>query len=1067
MKKNRDTKSGFFTPRIFLVLILCTSGLLLALFGVGAPTAPAVTTVQPVVIRSSFNGVSPPLRDLPRVISAERGEVEQELRRVKPDHAVPAGFVDPAVQTGVGAAAAPAPNLTFEGMNQAEGCGGCIPPDTNGAIGLTQYGQMVNSAFSIYSKTGTRLAGPTPINALWTDLLGACKDNNNGDPVVIYDQLADRWVLSQFAVPGGEVGYHECIAVSQTPDATGAYYVYDFPLSTTKFEDYPHFGLWPDAYYMSTHEFNAAGTAYLGAGAWAFERGKMLVGQPAQLVYFSLGNGNTALGGQLPATLDGYTLPPTGAPNYFAEVDDAADIGPADAMRIWKFHVDWSNPASSTFGNNTQPDSIIPVAEFTRPSCSVAGNRAYVVGCVPQAGDPSQLDPIGDRLMYRLAYRNFGDHESLVAVHTVVADSTTMQMGPRWYEVRDPGGSPTIFQQSTYGPTGETDLLYRFVSSVAMDHAGDLAIGYSTSSSVDFPSIAYAGRLASDPINTLAQGETQMWAGTGPQRGELFAPQTGRWGDYSALTVDPADDCTFWYTTEYFEATDAPTGAWHTRVGSFTFPQCTPITRPPGTPVLRPAGSNVVGESCTPPFNGVVDPGETVSVDLCVSNLGSANATNLVGTLAATGGVTSPGAPQTYGAVAAIGAPVCRTFTFTAANQACGSQITASLQLQEGAVNLGTVNYNFTLGSEVADFGENFDGVTAPALPAGWTTTTLPPSEPAWVTTASGPDSPPNAAYASEPATSSDKSLDSPAFSVPATGATLRFRHKFSFDAGYDGGVLEIKIGTSPVAQFQDWIEAGGTFSANGYNDVIDGTYGNPIVNPVDGTRPAWTNSSNGYITTVASFPPSASGQMVQLRFRMGSDTLAGGAGWEVDGIAVNPHFSCCSGAPLSAISQKTHGLAGTRNIDLPLAGPVGIECRAGQPVAGAHTIVVTFPNSSSISSVASATCAGNAATTSISGNQVTVNCTGVPNAQTIAINLVGVNDGVSVGDVSIPMGVLLGDVNASRRTDAGDVTAVRNQTVSIPSTSPSSFRADVNVSGRIDAGDVTATRNATVTVLP
>ncbi|MBA3726849.1 MAG: PKD domain-containing protein, partial [Armatimonadetes bacterium] len=190
------------------------------------------------------------------------------------------------------------------------------------------------------------------------------------------------------------------------------------------------------------------------------------------------------------------------------------------------------------------------------------------------------MDPMGDRLMFRLAYRNFGTHESIVLNHMAVADAVTGQMGPRWYEVRDPGGTPTIFQQSTLGPSGSTDL-YRFQGSIAMDRAGDIAIGYSTSSELAYPSIAYSGRLVTDPLNTLAQGEAQMFAGTGPQRGELFAPQTGRWGDYSAMTVDPVDDCTFWFTTEYFEATDAPVGAWHTRVGSFKFPSCTP--RPVGT----------------------------------------------------------------------------------------------------------------------------------------------------------------------------------------------------------------------------------------------------------------------------------------------------------------------------------------------------------------------------------------------------------------------------------------------------------------------------------------------------
>jgi hypothetical protein len=529
------------------------------------------------------------------------------------------------------------------------------------------------------------------------------------------------------------------------------------------------------------------------------------------------------------------------------------------------------------------------------------------------------------------------------------------------------------------------------------------------------------------------------------------------------MTVDPTDDCTFWYTNEYFPTPVDPFTIWHTRIGSFKFPQCTPITPPPGTPVLHPSGSSLVTETCFAP-NNVIDPGETVSVDLCVTNLGSANTSNLVGTLAATGGVTNPSAPQTYGALTAVvGAPVCKTFTFTAANQACGSQITASLQLQDGALNLGTVNYNFTLGTAVADFGQNFDGVAAPALPTGWTTTTVPPSEPAWVTTTAGPDTPPNAVFASEPSTSSDKSLDSPAFMVPPM-STLKFRHKFNFDAGFDGGVLEIKIGTSPVAQFQDWIAAGGTFTSNGYNDVIDGTYGNPIVNPVDGTRPAWTNSSNGqYITTTAKFPPSASNQMVQLRFRQGSDTLVGGEGWRVDGIAVNEHFICCNAGPVSVVSRKVHGAAGTFDINLPLLGTRGIECRSpgqtGTPGVD-YKMVFTFP-----SAVTSCGTASTGTVSPPSGNTCTVNLTGLPNGQYTTVTLSGAADSDGTGNVSGTMGLLLGDVNANRLVNSTDTSIVQAQ--SGKQVTISNFRTDVNANGLINSTDTSIVQSKSGTGLP
>jgi len=1070
MRTNPGSQSGVFNPRVLLAFGLCSAGAFLAMLSFAASTpssktaAPGPGALVPVVSTSVANSTSTALRDLPPAPPTAERTAERELGPVHPNRPVPLDFVDHALQTSVGVLAMPSPLLTFEGQSADDSGCGCIPPDTNGAVGRTQYVQTVNSVVSVYSKTGTRLAGPTQINALFNALPAgnACRDNNDGDPVVVYDQLADRWLVSEFAVPGGAAGYHECVAISQTPDATGPYYVYDFFLSSTKFEDYPHFGLWPDAYYMSTHEFNTAGTAYLGAGVFAFERAKMLAGQPAQMVSFALGVVNINFGGHLPANLDGFTLPPAGAPNYFAEVDDNAEIpgpGGSDALRIWKFHVDWTTPANSTFGLGGQPNSVTPVTDFTRPSCT-----QDVSGCVPQPGDEAQLDPIGDRLMYRLAYRNFGDHEALVLNHTVIANATTGQMGPRWYEVRNPGSAtPTIFQQSTFGPTGMTDPLYRWMSSIAMDHSGDIAIGYSTSSNVNFPSIAYAGRLLGDPVNMLSQGEAQMFAGGGPQHATLFVPPTGRWGDYTDMTVDPSDDCTFWYTNEYFPGPADFFTVWHTRIGSFKFPQCVPSTPPPGTPVIHPSGSSLITESCFAP-NNVIDPGETVSVSLCATNLGSANTTNLVGTLAATGGVTNPSSPQTYGALTAVGAAVCKTFTFTAANQACGSQITASLQLQDGAINLGTINYNFTLGAPIADFSENFDGVTAPALPAGWTATNLvpPAGEPLWVTTTSGPDSPPNAAFASEPSTPTDKRLESPPFLIPATGGTLTFRHKFGFDPGFDGGVLEILIGSG---QFTDWLAAGGTFTTNGYNGVIDGSFGNPIVDPVAGTRPAWTNSSNGYITTTATFPASASGQMVQLRFRMGSDALVGGSGWEVDGIAVNQHFICCNAGPVSVVSRKVHGGAGTFDINLPLIGTRGVECRTpgqtGTPGVD-YKLVFTFPNN--------VTSCGSASMGSLSSgpnlNQCTVNLTGLPNAQYTTVTLTGVvESGGATGNVSGRMGLLVGDVNASGVVTSGDTNLCKAQ--ALQTVTNSNFRNDINASGAITTGDVNIIKQNALSQLP
>jgi hypothetical protein len=296
----------------------------------------------------------------------------------------------------------------------------------------------------------------------------------------------------------------------------------------------------------------------------------MLAGQPARFVFFDESLHNPAGGqyiGQLPSDLDGKRPPKAGEPNFFAEVDDPSSVPPTPpdlgfTLRLWKFHVDWANPQSSTFGANGAPSYQIPVAPFVRPQC------VYGYGdCAVQKDGAQGLDVLGDRLMFRLAYRNFGDHEALVLNHSVKVDTRT---GIRWYEVRNPNVSPAIYQQGTYAPDDpDTNPLWRWMGSAATDKAGDLAIGYSASGPNDYPSLRYTGRAAGDPLGQLTQTEQVLYTGTGPQ-----TEVEGRWGDYSDLSVDPADDCTFWYTNEYLAEDTVVIGTWRTRIGSFRFPGC-------------------------------------------------------------------------------------------------------------------------------------------------------------------------------------------------------------------------------------------------------------------------------------------------------------------------------------------------------------------------------------------------------------------------------------------------------------------------------------------------------------
>jgi hypothetical protein len=607
MKKKTNSKLGIFTPRMFVSFMLFVGAALLTVLSFSQATASRLA--GRTTSSSSTNGVIPtisaPLGDLPttaQIITSqtELGDTERRLVGRQTQNPL---VHDPVVQTTAAAAAMPSVGASFEGMDISQGCGGCLPPDTDGAVGPNHYVQMVNTELAVYNKTtGALISGPTPIKNLWSS--GECAVRDDGDPIVIYDQLADRWLISQF-VSSAAPSFAECIAVSTSPDPTGTYYAYEFDQSTTVFHDYPKIGVWPDAYYMTSNEFPTGQETNSGAGAFAFERAKMLAGQPARFIWFdesSIAVGAVYVpGGQNPTNLDGKVPPPAGMPNYIVEVDAQGSTPTTTdttaVLAMFKFHVDWNNPANSTFGTGSttpvavgggeytasggHPNFEVPIADFVPAQC-VYGEGP---NCVPEKIVPgvhtATLDTLGDRTMFRVTYRNFGDHESMVVHHTVVtaadAPNGATRTGLRWYEVRSLSTTPTIYQQSTFAPLDPTNPLWRWMGSAAMDHVGDIAIGYSAGGPNYFPSLHYAGRLATDPLNDLTQGESVMFAGLGIQGFPL-----NRWGDYSDLTVDPNDDCTFWYTQEYLPAngtTDLLPVNWHTHIGSFKFPQCA-VTAP-------------------------------------------------------------------------------------------------------------------------------------------------------------------------------------------------------------------------------------------------------------------------------------------------------------------------------------------------------------------------------------------------------------------------------------------------------------------------------------------------------
>ena len=455
---------------------------------------------------------------------------------------------------------APSPAKNFPGLTNRNGV---YPPDPSGDVGPNHYVQMVNSSIQIFDKNGNTLYGPTNNNTIWSGFGGACQTRNDGDPVVLYDQLADRWLVSQFTSASP---YGECIAISQTGDPTGAWYRYFFQFSTTVFYDYPHLGVWPDGYYMGANRFTQL---YQGPAAVVFDRAKMLLGQPATYQAFNV---SSSYGTLLPSDLDGATLPPAGAPNVFAAKAN-------NAINLWKFKVNWATPSSSTFTGPT----TLTTAAFNN-LCTTTRS------CIPQPGTTVRLDGIGDRLMFRLAYRNLGTHESLVASHSVNAASSGTQAGVRWYEMRNvTAGTPSIYQQGTYAP----DATNRWMSSIAMDKSGNIGVVYSAASSSVYPSIRYTGRLATDPLGTMPQGESTLIAGSGSQTGTA-----SRWGDYAQMAVDPTDDCTFWMTHEYVATTGSAN--WTTRIGAFKFPGCGSTTPPTNTPVVPPTNTPVVPPTNTP-----------------------------------------------------------------------------------------------------------------------------------------------------------------------------------------------------------------------------------------------------------------------------------------------------------------------------------------------------------------------------------------------------------------------------------------------------------------------------------
>jgi hypothetical protein len=539
-----------------------------------AGAAPPVRPIATAKFSSALAfDVSRPLRDIAAPISNQQllpgtGEPvevrpEPELGGVVRD----AGFSgDGALQEG-GAGldqAIPGPSLTFEGLRNTDNPRLVAPPDPVGDVGPNHYVEMVNTVFAVYDKQGNRLLGPSLLGSLWTGFPITDCSGNSGDPVVLYDQLEDRWLLTQFTSSGTNGLFYNCVAISQTGDPTGAYYRYAFSAGQF-FPDYPKYGVWTSSYLLTSRDFGP--TVEYGISIYALEKNKMIAGNPnARAVKFFLDSALVPLAqigdGLLPADVDGTRRPQDHVPALIVGTqDDNAGYGATfDALNVYELSVQWrAQPTASL--TLTQ----LPVAPFD----SVFPCTPTARDCIPQPGvDRSRyLDVLSyrQRPVHRLAYRNFGTYEALVTSQAV--EARPGEAGLRWYEIRRTDGQLAVYQQSTFAPE---DGVHRWMGSMAMDWQGNIGLGYSVANGTDvFPGIRYTGRLSGDAPGTMTLGEEVIINGTGAQ-----LATNSRWGDYTSMNVDPTDDCKLWYVNEYVQTTGL--AFWQTRIGSFTLPGCVP-----------------------------------------------------------------------------------------------------------------------------------------------------------------------------------------------------------------------------------------------------------------------------------------------------------------------------------------------------------------------------------------------------------------------------------------------------------------------------------------------------------
>ncbi|MDA0321448.1 MAG: hypothetical protein O2923_01835 [Verrucomicrobia bacterium] len=875
-----------------------------------------------------------PIRDVPRRHNRRMVEPPPPEPRVDPLLAQQAAARPLRV-----AAAFDTPILNFTG----QGFSGAQPPDTVGDVGLVYYIQAINgfagTSYAVFNKNdGSVAAGPFTLSDLGG--AGGCA-SGGGDPIVLYDSIADRWLLTEFASFTDTL----CVYVSMTADPiSGGWYNYQF--NTPNFPDYPKYGVWPDAYYVSANENSPS--------LYALDRASMLTGAPATFQRFTV----SALAGfnfqaLTPCDLDGATPPPGGAPNYFMRHrDDEAHTpgsanGAQDFLEMFSFHVDWATPGNSTVSG---PVSIA-VSEFESDLCGLTS-----FSCFPQPGTGTTLDPLREVIMQRLQYRNFGSHQTLVGSFVTDVDGTE-HGGVRWFELRKIGaGAWALHQEGTLAP----DIHNRWMSSIAMDGSGNIAVGYNISSSTLSPGLRYSGRLAGDPSGTMPQGEHTIGGGAA-------ANTSNRYGDYSAMSVDPADDCTFWFTGEYNLSS-----SWATRIASFTFDSCgCPAPSAPTNLTAVQNGDRRI-DVAWDPVPSATDYSLFRSLGSCpqssptliASNLAATaySDTNVVGSVTYSYAVTvatnadcesalsacvdvtatglcdlDPVFAGVQGVVASVD-PICHLrIMWDPATAPCGGPLVynvyrstnpgftpgpanmiatclSSTQYIDQTVSQG-VTYSYNVRAE--DLGSSGSGdcsggrgntnlqvisgsPSGNLIPSfeddlesgvgGWVISALPADTGTlpWFLVDSSSHSPTHSFYAIDSPKIKDYALAT-ANGIPiGLNALLEFWHRRDMEPTFDGGVLEYS--TDNGSTWQDILAGDGAsvpanasrFLSGAYNDTIDDCCGNPLSN-----RDAWSGNSALIFEPVVVDLGDMNGETTKFRWRIGCDDSVADVGWFVDDVRV------------------------------------------------------------------------------------------------------------------------------------------------------------------------------------